>query len=77
MRDTKRSIKKDMLTFTALFIWLLFRHFLTPIGAHNIISWGRSMLMTAMIFGFEVDFTWLFKGVMHGRAFKDTTSYPF
>ena len=33
--------------------------------------------MAAMIDGFEVDFTWLLQVVMHERAFKVTTTYPF
>ena len=33
--------------------------------------------MEAMIAGFEVDFAWLQKVVMHERAFKVTTTYPF
>ena len=33
--------------------------------------------MAAMIAGFEVDFTWLLQAVMHERAFKVTTTYPF
>ena len=30
-----------------------------------------------MIAGFEVDFSWLLQEVMHERAFKVTTTYPF
>ena len=33
--------------------------------------------MAAMIAGFEVDFAWLLQAVMHKRAFKVTTTYPF
>ena len=33
--------------------------------------------MAVMIAGFEVDFAWLLKAVMHERAFKVTTTYPF
>ena len=33
--------------------------------------------MAAMIAGFEVDFAWLVQAVMHERAFKVTTTYPF
>ena len=39
--------------------------------------WDRSILMAAMIAEFEVDFTWLLQAVMHERAFKVTTTYPF
>ena len=35
------------------------------------------MLMAAMTAGFEVEFTWLLQVVMHERAFKSTTTYPF
>ena len=30
-----------------------------------------------MIAGFKVDFTWILQAVMHERAFKVTTTYPF
>ena len=30
-----------------------------------------------MIAGFEVDFAWILQAVMHERAFKVTTTYPF
>ena len=33
--------------------------------------------MVAMISGFEVDFSCLLQAVMHERAFKVTTTYPF
>ena len=33
--------------------------------------------MAAMIVGFEVDFPWLLRAVMHERDFKVTTTYPF
>ena len=33
--------------------------------------------MATMIAGFEVDFVWLLQEVMHERAFKVTTTYPF
>ena len=33
--------------------------------------------MAAMLDVFEVDFAWLLQAVMHERAFKVTTTYPF
>ena len=33
--------------------------------------------MAAMIAGFKVDFAWFLQVVMHERAFKVTTTYPF
>ena len=33
--------------------------------------------MAAMIARFEVDFAWLLQAVMHERAFKVTSTYPF
>ena len=43
----------------------------------NIVTWDRAVLMAAMIAGFEVDFAWLLKAVMHERTFKVTTTYLF
>ena len=50
---------------------------LSPTAADNIVTWDRAVLMAAMIAGFEVDFAWLLQEVMHERAFKVTTTYPF
>ena len=57
--EPKGAIKKANLTFTAKFLWLIARHCLSPTAADNIITWDRSVLMEAMIAGFEVDFAWL------------------
>ena len=75
--ESKGSIKKDNLNFTAKFLWLIVRHCLSPTAADNIVTWDRAVLMAVMIAGFEVDFTWLLLVVMHDRAFKVITTYPF
>ena len=77
MTEPKEAIKKGNLTFTAKFLWLLARHCLSPIASDNIIAWDRAVLIAAMIAGFEVDFAWILQAVMHARAFKVTTTYPF
>ena len=77
MMEPKGAIKKANLTFMAKFLSLIFRHCLSPIAADNIVTWDRAVLMEAMIAGFEVDFAWLLQAVMHERAFKVTTTYPF
>ena len=65
------------MTFTAKFLWFIVRHCLSPTAADNVVTWDRAVLMAAMIAGFEVDFAWLLQAVMHERAFKVTTTYPF
>ena len=75
--EPKGAIKKANLTFTAKFLWLIVRHCLSPTAADNIVTWDRAVLMAAMIPEFEVDFAWLLQAVMHERAFKVTTTYPF
>ena len=75
--EPKGAIKKANLTFTANFLWLIVRYCLPPTAAENIVTWDRAVLMAAMIAGFEVDFAWLLQAVMHERAFKVTTTYPF
>ena len=75
--EPKRAIKKANLMFTTKFLWLLIRPCLSPTAADNIVTWDRAVLMAAMIRGFEVDFAWLLQAVMHERAFKVTTTYPF
>ena len=46
-------------------------------AADNIVTWDRAVLIVEMIARFEVDFSWLLQAVMHERAFKVTTNYPF
>ena len=77
MTDPKEAIKKENLTFTAKFLWLIVQHCLSPTPADNIVTWDRALLMVAMIAGFEVDFAWLLQAVMHERAFKVTKYLPF
>ena len=60
-----------------MFLWLIVRHCLSPTAADNVVTWDRAVLMAAMIAGFEVEFAWLLQAVMHERAFKVTTTYPF
>ena len=57
--EPKGAIKKANLTFMAKFLWLIVRQCLFPTAADNIVTWGRVVLMAAMIAGFEVDFAWL------------------
>ncbi|TMW99023.1 hypothetical protein EJD97_003176, partial [Solanum chilense] len=73
----QRAIKKANLTSTSKFLWLIFRHYLSPTAADNIITWDHAILMAAMIARFEVHFAWLLQAVMHERAFKVTTTYHF
>ena len=68
---------KANLTFTTKFLWILVRHCLFPIAADNIVTWDRTVLMAAIIAGFEVDFAWLLQAVMHERVFKAILTYPF
>ena len=77
MTETKRAIEKANLTFTAKFLWLIVRHCLSSTAADNIVTWDRAVLLAAMVAEFEVDFAWLLQEVMHERAFKVTTTYPF
>ena len=44
---------------------------------HLSVDGEGAVLIAAMIAGFKVDFAWLLKSVMHERAFKVTTTYPF
>ena len=77
MTEPKGAIKKDNLTFTAKILWLIVHHYLSPTAADNIVTWDRAVLMAGMIARFEVDFAWLLQAIMHERALKVTTTYPF
>ena len=75
--EPKGAIKKGNLTITAKFLWLIVRHCLSPMTTDNIVTWDRAILMAVMIARFEVEFSWFLQAVMHERAFKVTTTYPF
>ena len=75
--EPKGGIKKNNLTFTAKFLWLTVRYYVSPTAADNIVTWDRAVLLVVMIAGFEVDFAWLLQAVIHERAFKVTTTYSF
>lgn len=55
----KRDIEKVNLTIIAKLLWLLVRHCLSTTVADTIVTWGREVLIAAMVVGFEVDFMWL------------------
>ena len=75
--EPKGGIKKNNLTFTAKFLWLTVRYYLSTTAADNIVTWDRAVLLVVMIAEFEVDFAWLQQVVMHDWAFKVITTYPF
>ena len=75
--ESKGAIRKDNLTFTSKFLWLISLKFLYPIAADKIVTWERTVMILAMIAGFEVNFAWLLQAVMHKRAFKVTSTYLF
>ena len=77
MTEPKGAIKKVNLTITTKFLWLIVRHGLSPTANDNIVTWDRAVLMAAMIAGFVVDFACLLQTLMHERAFKVITTYPF
>ena len=77
MLKPRGLIKKANLIFAAKSIWILVHHYLSPIGADNIITWDRAVLVVAMVAGFEVDFSRLLLAGIHERAFKAATTYPF
>ena len=75
--EPRGVIKKANFTFAAKFIWLLVYHCLSPTTAENILTWDRAVLVAAMVAGFEVDFSTLLLSIIHERAFKASTTYPF
>ena len=75
--EPRGVIKKSNLTFKAKFIWLLIRRYLSPTAADNIVTWDRAILVAAFVAGFDVDIQRLLLAVIHERAFKATTTYPF
>ena len=75
--ELNRAIKKTNLTFIAKFLWLIVRQWLSHTAADNIVTRDRSIMMAAMIAGFEVDFSSLIQAVMQEMDLKFTTTYPF
>ena len=62
---SKGATRKVILTFMAMFLWLIVRKCLSPTAANNKDKWDRTFFMAAMIVGFEVYFSWHLKEVMH------------
>ena len=77
MLDPTGVIKKANLKFSTKFVWILVRHLLSPKAAESILIWDRAFLVVALVEGFEVGFSRLLLAVIHGKSFKDSTTYPF
>ena len=45
--EQKGAIKKSNLTFTAMLLWLIVRHCLSPTTIDNIVTWDRVVMMAA------------------------------
>ncbi|TMX00848.1 hypothetical protein EJD97_025831 [Solanum chilense] len=52
--ELKGVIRKANLNFKAMFLWLIVHTCLSPTAADNIVTWDRTVLMAAMMAGFEV-----------------------
>ena len=65
MLEPTGVIKKSNLTFTTKFIWILFRHYLSPTVADNIVTWDRLVFMATLVAGFDVDIPRLLLAVIH------------
>ena len=65
MLEPTGVIKKSNLTFTAKFIWILFRHYLSPTSADNIVTWDREVFIATLVAGFDVDIPRLLLAVIH------------
>lgn len=60
--DPRGLFKKANLIFVVKFIWLLFRHYLSPTAADNILTWDKAVLVVTMVAGFVICFSKAFAG---------------
>ena len=77
MLDPRGIIKKENLTFVVKFFWLLVRHCISPTNVDNVLTWDRAVLVEALVVGLEIDYPRVLITVIHERAFKTSTTYPF
>ena len=77
MLDPRDLIKKTNLTFAAKFLWLLFLQRLSLMAADNILTWDRAVMVASLVAMLEIDLSRLLIFVIHERAFKTSTIYPF
>ena len=75
--DHRGLIKKENLTFTPEFFWMLVRHRLSPMEKYNILTWDRAVLVAAQVEGSEIDFARIFIWSIHERDLKSSTTYSF
>lgn len=59
------------------FFWLVFSHRLSPMDTDNILTWDGAILVAALVAKFEIDFARVLISLIHERAFKAYTTYPF
>lgn len=44
---------------------------------NNVVTWNRMVLVSSLLAGLEIDFFRILISVIHKRAFKTSTIYPF
>lgn len=59
-----------------MFFCLVVQYRLSPTNADNVLTWDTALLV-ALMDGLEIDFTKVLITVIHERAFKNSTTYPF
>ena len=77
MIDPQEMMKKDTLTFMAMFFWILVRHQILPTKVYNVLIWDRAVMIVAKVEGLDIKFSKLIVEVIHKRELMTSTTYPF
>lgn len=77
MIDPRGMIKKATLTFEAKSLYLLIRHWLSPMKEDNVFTYDRTVMVAALVAILEINIAKLMLAVTHEREFKTSTIYPF
>ena len=64
MLDSRGLIKNANLTFSSM-------------ASNNILTWDRAVLVAALVAELEIYIVKLLISIIHERAFKSSTTYPF
>lgn len=59
------------------FFWLLVHYQIPPTNVDNVLTLDRVVLVAAMVGGFEINYARVLILVIHERAFKTSSTYPF
>lgn len=70
-------IKKGLFTVEAKFWWSLIRYRLISTFLDNTLTWKRAPMVTSLMAGYDVYFSFILRHELYDRAFGELTNLPF